>query len=113
MSSMASATLRSKVIGPLPALPLRPRVLPAPRWSHWMTVKCRSQGRRAGEDRVGPAPARRAGPVAPGSRGPGPELDPLIDPTNLGEALFDDPVRSGDLQGLGRLALACRAPGQA
>ena len=46
MSSMASATRRSKVISPLPALPLRPRVLPAPRWSHCTTVKCCSQGRR-------------------------------------------------------------------
>jgi hypothetical protein len=46
MSSMASVTRRAKVISPLPALPLRPRVLPAPRWSHWTTVKCRSQGRR-------------------------------------------------------------------
>jgi hypothetical protein len=46
VTSMASATLQSKVISPLPALPLRPRVLPAPRWSHWTTVKCCSQDRR-------------------------------------------------------------------
>src|SRR4029450_2421048 len=46
--SMASVTRWSKVMGPLPALPVRRRVLPAPRWSHWTTVNWRSQGRSGG-----------------------------------------------------------------
>jgi hypothetical protein len=41
-----------------------------------------------------------------------PDLDPLVDPTDPDEALLDDPVRSGDLQGVGDLVLAYLAPGQ-
>src|SRR5829696_3552782 len=65
-----------------------------------------------GEDRVGPAgPAvqdQQHGVVAVLAS----DLDPLVDPTDPDEALLDDPVRGGDLQGVGDLALAYLAPGQ-
>jgi hypothetical protein len=41
-----------------------------------------------------------------------PELDPLVDATDLDEALLDDPIRGVDLKCLGHPALARRAPDQ-
>jgi len=48
LREIASSTIRSKLISPQCALPLRPSVLPAPRRSHWTTVKERSQERSRG-----------------------------------------------------------------
>src|SRR6266540_609037 len=113
LSSIASSILRSKVISPLPAMPLRPRVLSALCCSHWTSEVLLPGPQGQGEDCV--EPARRAmqdqqhGVVAVFTA----DLDPLLDPADPNEAFLDDPIRGVDGQRLGDAALALLAVGQA
>src|SRR6266511_5696712 len=113
LTSIASSILRSKVISPLPALPLRPRVLSALCWSHWTSEVLLPGPQGQGEDCV--EPARRAMQdqqhvvVAVFTA----DLDPLLDPADPNEAFLDDPIRGVDGQRLGEAALALLAVGQA